>query len=354
MDLEAGEAYWGDQHLEEAGKPAYKPKEEEVLARIKEIQKLPEVAAQLAKAAEYFQKLLRADTDFISQLRNYNKFIIIASPPRSGGTYCKKVLDQLNRSDHERTIPSYVGHDGFPVFRTDFFEFDQFYAGIWSNKVHSQIMTWAEFLVMNEFYYGPLGSKDQPEHVWVIKNIHLYRDFNFLDSLLGPAAHYIINLRPTIEVYYSILEKANLAGQEFSIDARESINIIRMIAIINRRFYNLNGWNVTHESFPLLLLNYLSYFHMRLAVDGIFGTTYQVANYGPRLKDFCANILQDYGVSQPVLEEFHYKKYDFSFSALSPRLLPAAVRRKYHKFDTNLQELYATGLQHFFGERMLK
>ncbi|MGC9208182.1 hypothetical protein, partial [Acidithiobacillus sp.] len=77
-----------------------------------------------------------------------------------------------------------------------------------------------------------------------------------------------------------------------------------------------------------------------------------VANYGPELTAFCEKILDSYGCSKPQVEEFYYKKYDFN--TLSPRLLPATLRRKYYKFDNNIKELYDTGLQNYFVERMAR
>lgn len=147
------------------------------------------------RAREGFaQALLQRNSWFLSALRSRFRFLIIVSPPRTGGTYLTKSLYR-SMGVEPQGLPAYFGHDGFPHVPLNGSGQDQ------------SLAEFAEWLLMAQ-HFLPVTRDREGRILVVLKTVKWIWDFSTYAEILGDAAEWIWVDRPLRDILCSINQKA--------------------------------------------------------------------------------------------------------------------------------------------------
>lgn len=196
---------WGDQITERMGKG---------LRNIPEIRKVVQSASDVAfqtelgrdltlRAYGIFGHLLTGNQDFYGQMHSANRFILVVSAPRHGGSYLTKELYRAVGRDH-RALPNYFAHDGFPEANNAWIGNDGMETMPMTRRTLQQT---AEWITMADWFFRnsrPLaGMRTIPK-----KGTKMVYEGRFFRDLFGPLAEWVIAVRHPAAACLSLVEKA--------------------------------------------------------------------------------------------------------------------------------------------------
>ena len=222
-----GSAWWGAQDQEgvtpDAARFSLSPEQTETLLQHHAVQ------TWLRQRRGIVQSLLTGDGWLLDTLRTRYRFLIIVSPPRTGGTYLTKNLYRALGVDPQH-LPAYFAHDGFPHVPLD------------GSGRDESLAQFAEWLLMAQ-HFLPRKEGADGHAVVVLKTVKWVWDLATYVDLLGDAAEWIWVDRPEDDVFSSICEKA---GKPIRKDQplQPKINIEQWIAEYEKA-YGSDGESVT-------------------------------------------------------------------------------------------------------------
>ena len=256
---------WGDQITERMGKG---------IGNIPEIRKVVQSASDTAfqttlgrdltlRAYNLLGHLLTGNTDFYGRMHSANRFILVVSAPRHGGSYLTKELFRAVGRDH-RALPNYFAHDGFPEAHN---------AWIGNDGIETMPMTrrtiqqTAEWLTMADWFFRdahPLaGLRTIPK-----KGTKMVYEGRFFRDLFGPLAEWVVAVRHPAAACLSLVEKAGgmTPDGKFPMQPR---SVIERWVVESWESDGVNRQEVGRMPYFDAYLHYWLRYHQIMAVNGI-------------------------------------------------------------------------------------
>ncbi len=256
---------WGDQVTERMNKPLINIEMAREIREASDAAFNTEVGKYLAaKAYSIFSLLLLGDKSFIGNLHLHDRFILLVTAPRHGGSYLTKELYRAVGVDH-KTLPASFAHDGFPDATLQWVRHD-FLDG--SNMIQRTIQQTAEWLTMADWYFRNAEKKDGLRNI-PKKGTKMIFAAPFFREILGPAAEWIVAARHPASACLSLLDKAGgmPADGKFPLLPRSSIER-----------YVLQSWlsekvlpeEVARMDYFDAFLHYWKRYYQTMAFNGLF------------------------------------------------------------------------------------
>ena len=256
---------WGDQITERMGKG---------IGNIPEFRKVVQSASDSAfrtalgrdltmRAYNIFGHLLTGNLDFYGRMHSANRFILVVSAPRHGGSYLTKELYRAVGRDH-RTLPNYFAHDGFPEANNAWIGNDGMETMPMTRRTMQQT---AEWLTMADYFFreaSPMaGIRTIPK-----KGTKMIYEGRFFRDLFGPLAEWVIAVRHPAAACLSLIEKAGGMPTDgrFPIQPR---SVIERWVVESWEADGVNRQEVGRMPYFEAYLHYWLRYHQVMAVSGL-------------------------------------------------------------------------------------
>ena len=266
MRIVREEQDWGDQITERMGKG---------LRNIPEIRKVVQSASDAAfqtelgrdltlRAYNIFGHLLTGNQDFYGQIHSTNRFILVVSAPRHGGSYLTKELYRAVGRDH-RSLPNYFAHDGFPEANNAWIGNDGMETMPMTRRTLQQT---AEWITMADWFFRearPMaGMRTIPK-----KGTKMVYEGRFFRDLFGPLAEWVIAVRHPAAACLSLVEKAGGMTPDGKFPTQPR-SVIERWVVESWETDGVTRQEVGRMPYFDAYLHYWLRYHQIMAVNGLF------------------------------------------------------------------------------------
>lgn len=216
------------------------------------------------KAYTIFGHLLTGNTTFSGQLHTHDRFMLVVSAPRHGGSYLTKELYRAVGMDH-RQLPATFAHDGYPDASLR-----------WTKQDFGQnlpmpkrtIQQTAEWLTMADWFFREAPKREGLRTIPKKATKMIYAA-PFFREVFGPSAEWVVAVRHPAAACLSLVEKAGGMTNDGKFPQFPR-SAIEQYVLSSWADDGISAQDVARMDYFTAYLHYWMRYHQIMAVNGLF------------------------------------------------------------------------------------